>query len=80
MPVITYDQPLYIKAIEICCHKKDLEKEIVLVLGQMHVRMSYIGAMSHLMANSGLEEILQLVYAPLTGIYLSLSLFVDVVS
>lgn len=39
-------------------------KSIVLWLGGFHVLMSFLGAVGHLMAGSGLEEILEFVYAP----------------
>ena len=41
-------------------------KCIILRLGGFHVLMSFLGTVGHLMSGSGLEEILELVYAPNT--------------
>lgn len=38
-------------------------KQIVLRLGGFHTEMSYLGSIGHLMAGTGLEEVLELVYA-----------------
>ena len=64
--ILTFDQPLYWKGVEIAMHMKHLE-QIILILGQFHTKMSFIGSIGHLMTNSGLESALKLVYADHTG-------------
>ena len=64
-PIITFDQPLWLKAILIIEEEpshSDL-KNIVVRLGSFHTQMSFIGAIGHLMADSGLKEVLETVYA-----------------
>ena len=39
-------------------------KEIVLRLGGLHTELSFLGCMGHLMASSGLQDLLELIYAP----------------
>ena len=58
-PCITFDQPLYIKAMEIILAK---EMNIVCRLGGFHTLMSFLGSVGDLMAGSGIEEALQEVY------------------
>ena len=62
---ITFDQPLYWKAIEIQKHnKKDSSvDDIVLILGSFHSLMSYLGSIGHLMSGTGLQPVLEQVYA-----------------
>ena len=65
-PIITFDQPLWWKALVIIqCEPlgSDL-KRIVLRLGGFHAEMSYLGCIGHIMASSGLQELLELIYAP----------------
>ena len=52
-PVITFDQPLWLKANEIVQTK---ELNVVLMLGGFHTRMSFIRSIGHLMEGSGLSE------------------------
>ena len=59
-PIITFDQPLYLKAIAIA------EKEklpIVVRMGGFHLLMSFVGSVGTLMKGSGLEELFQEIYA-----------------
>ncbi|KAL8575021.1 hypothetical protein ACOMHN_063553 [Nucella lapillus] len=65
-PVITFDQPLYWKAHEIISNKPEQQEPscILLRLGIFHVEMSFMGCIGHLMEGSGLQEILELAYAP----------------
>ena len=64
-PVLTFDQPLYHKALQI----KESEpsgsplKGIVLKIGGLHTIMSFLGSIGHLMANTGLSDALETVYA-----------------
>ncbi|ESO85472.1 hypothetical protein LOTGIDRAFT_154963 [Lottia gigantea] len=53
---ITFDQPLYLRASEIVEAKK--MNKIVLRLGGFHLLMSALGSLYHLMAGSGMEEML----------------------
>lgn len=64
-PILTFDQPLWWKALNIIQNEpsgSDL-KSIVLRLGGFHIEMSFLGCIGHLMAGSGLQELLELVYA-----------------
>ena len=63
--VITFDQPLYWKALTIVQHKKDYSdlQNIVLRLGGFHTELSFLGSIGHLMQGSGLVELLETVYA-----------------
>ena len=63
--VITFDQPLWLKALMIVrSEPQDSElKSIVLRLGGLHTEMSFLGCIGHIMAGSGLQEVLELVYA-----------------
>lgn len=60
VPVLTFDQPLWLKATDIA-NAKSLP--IVLILGGFHLMMSYLGSVGHLMKGSGLQEALETVYA-----------------
>ena len=54
--VLTFDQPLYWKAMEIKTHEqvtKSRLKDIVLLLGTFHTCMSFYGSIGHLLAGSG---------------------------
>lgn len=65
-PIITFDQPLWWKALTIIDSEpvdSDV-RQIVLCLGSFHTEMSFIGSIGHLMAGSGLKELLERVYAP----------------
>ncbi len=62
-PVITFDQPLFWKALLIIDSEptgSDL-KAVVLRLGGLHVEMSFLGCVGHLMAETGLAQVLELV-------------------
>lgn len=58
-PVLTFDQPLWIKAIEIAQAKS---LDIVLILGGFHLMMSYVGSIGFLMKGSGIQEALLTIY------------------
>lgn len=64
-PILTFDQPLYQKAIEIQMNKSESSalKNIVLRLGGLHTCMSFLGSIGHLMSFSGLQQVLKIVYA-----------------
>ena len=65
-PVLTFDQPLYLKALSIVNSEKAGRelKSVVLRLGTFHLQMSFLGSIGYLMAGSGLQEALELVFAP----------------
>ncbi len=65
-PIITFDQPLYWKALSIILAQPvgNPVCEIILRLGGLHTQMSFLGSIGHLMAGSGLSELLRLIYAP----------------
>ena len=65
-PIVTFDQSLWLKAFNIIQTEpanSELRKVIVL-LGAFHAEMSFLGSIGHLMAGSGLREVLELIYAP----------------
>ena len=64
-PVITFDQPLWWKANAIVESQPPTSaiKSIVVRLGGFHTEMSYLGCIGHLMAGSGLRQVLEEVYA-----------------
>jgi hypothetical protein len=64
-PVLTFDQPLYWKALTIIRSQSSdsFLKNVVLRLGAFHTEMSFLGSIGHLMAGSGLQEVLELSYA-----------------
>ena len=59
-PSVTFDQPLWLKAFEIV-HSKNLD--LVVRLGGFHTLMSFLGSIGTLMEDSGLEKILESIYA-----------------
>lgn len=64
-PVITFDLPLFWKAMLIIVWEptwRDL-KAVVLRLGGLHIEMSFLGCVGHLMATTGLAQVLEVVYA-----------------
>ena len=62
IPILTFDQPLYWKALTIIIQSQpygsDL-KGMVLRLGGFHMQMSFLGSIGHLMAGSGLQALLE---------------------
>ena len=64
-PIITFDQPLWWKALMIVESEPEGSdmKGIVLRLGGFHTEMSFLGSIGHLMASSGLQEVLETIYA-----------------
>lgn len=63
-PVITFDQPLYWKALLITRNERESDlNRIVIRLGGFHLQMSFLGAIGHIMSGSGLQELLECVYA-----------------
>ncbi len=66
-PCITFDQPLWIKAVEII---KAKSLNIVCRLGVFHTMMSFMGSIGSMMKGSGLEEALETVYGPNTVVHM----------
>ena len=60
-PVITFDQPLWLKAANIIFTK---HLNIVCRLGGFHLIMSFLGSIGKLMEKSGIEEALGNIYGP----------------
>ena len=60
-PCITFDQPLWLKVVEII---KAKSMNIVCRLGGFHTVMSFMGSIGSLMKGSGLEEALETAYGP----------------
>ena len=60
-PVVTFDEPLWLKATEIV---QTLDLKIVLILGGFHMIMSFAGSIGMLMNESGLDAALQTSYGP----------------
>ena len=65
---VTFDQPLYIKAVDIVQSSPDLDKVVVRLRG-FHLIMSYMGAIGAVMGGSGLSELWETVYAPNTVLH-----------
>ena len=63
-PILTFDQPLYWKALTIIPSQPDDSdlKDMLLRLGGFHIQMSFLGSIGHLMAGSGLQELLEVVF------------------
>ena len=63
-PIMTFDQPLYLKALTVISseHADGDLKSIILCLGTFHLQMSFFLATGYLMAGSSLQEIIELVY------------------
>ena len=59
VPSVTFDQPLYIKAVDICIAEN---LDVVCRLGGFHTLMNFLGAIGHVMKGSGLEELMGLLY------------------
>ena len=64
---VTFDQPLYIKAVEILEQHKSELKNLFIRIGSFHNLMSFMGAIGTLMADSGLTDLWETVYAPNTA-------------
>jgi hypothetical protein len=63
--MVTFDQPLYLKAAEICLAaepESNLSK-VVVRLGGFHLLLSFMGSIGYIMAGSGLQELWEGIYA-----------------
>ena len=64
-PILTFDQPLWWNALTIqeSTPENSEIRSIVLWLGGFHTEMSFLGSIGHIMAGSGLQELLECIYA-----------------
>jgi hypothetical protein len=64
-PVVTFDQPLWLKAVQLIDAENPGSplKDMVVRLGGFHTLMSFFGCMGHLMACTGLEDLMETIYA-----------------
>eukprot|EP00116_Pleurobrachia_bachei_P000877 sb/3461139/ len=65
-PVITFDQPLYLRAVSMTTAKDSDVAHIVVRLGKFHLMLCWLATIGHLFANSGLEMVLGQVYGEKT--------------
>ena len=67
-PVLTFDQPLYWKAMKITTYEqqKGSFNKMVIMLGTFHTWMSFYGSICYIMAGSGIESLLELIFAERT--------------
>ena len=65
-PVLTVDQSLYQKAIAIVCSQEPSSplKNMVIRVGGFHTEMSFLGCIGHIMTCSGLQDVIETIYAP----------------
>ena len=63
--IVTFDQPLWWKAFMIIANEPESSDmhSIVLRLGGLHIMMSFLGCIGHLMMQSGIQELLSTIYA-----------------
>ena len=64
-PTVTFDQPLWWKAMEIIANSSNgcPTRNIVLKLGGFHTLMSFVGCIGHIMDGTGLRDVLEEIYA-----------------
>ena len=64
-PVVTFDQPLYWKAVTIVNAEisTSVLKNLVLMLGGFHTKMSFLGCVGYIMQGTGLTEVIEEIYA-----------------
>lgn len=64
-PILTFDQPLWWKALTIVKSEPVNSKlsSVILRLGGFHTLMSFLGCIGHRMTGTGLKELLELVFA-----------------
>ena len=67
--MVTFDQPLYKKAMEILLNYPEMRKSFVLMLGQFHIRKACLKSIGDVMTNSGLDAALKSAFAENTGLF-----------
>ncbi|ELU04096.1 hypothetical protein CAPTEDRAFT_187549 [Capitella teleta] len=66
---VTFDQPLYAKAIEIVASDEILQGVVVRLDG-FHLLVSFMGSVGYIMGGSGLEVLWESVYAPASVVHM----------
>ena len=64
--MVTFDQPLYIKAISLTKAQNSDVADVFVRLGTFHLMMSILASIGHIMKRSGLEEVIGQCYSELT--------------
>lgn len=64
-PVLTFDPPLFWKAMTINWNNPEYSqlKSMLIRLSAFHTEMSFLSCVGHIMEGSGIQEILELIYA-----------------
>jgi len=64
--IVTFDQPLYMKAREIVAASETESKfsKIIVKLGGFHLLMSFLRSIGYIMTGSGIKEALSVIYVP----------------
>ena len=64
-PILTFDQLLWLKSFEIQQSETSNKviKAIILRLGGLHMGMNFLAAIGQLMGRTGLQELLEVIYA-----------------
>ena len=72
VPILTYDQPLFWKALLIVQSLPSTSplKKIIFRLGAFHSIMSFQACIGHIMTGTGLQEALETIYAPNSVIHI----------
>ena len=59
LPIITFDMPLWKRAMIV---KFQMKLKIIILMGNFHNEMASLAGIGYLMKNSGIEEVMQLIY------------------
>ena len=64
-PIVMFDHPLWLKAFNITQTEPANSElhQIIVCVGAFHAEISFRGSIGHLMVGSGLQELLELIYA-----------------
>ena len=61
--IVTFDQPLFIKAVDIVHASVELRDSVIVRLGGLHMTFSYMGSDGYIMSGSGQEQMWSTAYA-----------------
>ena len=61
--LITFDQPLFVKAVDIVSASDDLAGSVIIRLGGLHMTFSFMGSDGYIMSDSGMEQLWGTTYA-----------------
>ena len=61
--LITFDQPLFVKAVDIVSASDDLAGSVIIRLGGLHMTFSFMGSDGYIMSGSGMEQLWGTTYA-----------------